>query len=65
MNTVNKYIGSSFDSFLKEEGLLEETHARARKRALAEQPQDSMAERMATSRSQLDRARAQTLPMLV
>lgn len=65
MNKVNKHIGSSFDSFLKEEGILEETHARALKRALAEQLQDSMAaskltkvsmaERMATSRSQLDR----------
>jgi hypothetical protein len=65
MNKPNKHIGSSFDSFLQEEGVLEETHARALKRALAEQLQDSMetskltkvsmAQRMATSRSQLDR----------
>ena len=64
MNKINKHIGSSFDSFLKEEDLLEETHARALKRALSEQLQDSMetskltkvsmADRMATSRSQLD-----------
>lgn len=62
---VNPHAGSSFDEFLKEEGIFEEVQARALKRALAEQLEDamqsgnlnkvSMAQRMATSRSQLDR----------
>jgi antitoxin HicB len=57
--------GSSFDDFLKEDGIFEEVQARALKRALAEQFDDAMqagkltkvamAQRMATSRSQLDR----------
>jgi len=62
---VNPHAGSSFDDFLKEDGIYEEVQARAIKRALAEQLDDamqssklskvSMAQRMATSRSQLDR----------
>jgi antitoxin HicB len=62
---ANPHSGSSFDDFLAEEGMLEEVHAKALKRALAEQLQESMAaanltkikmaEKMATSRSQLDR----------
>lgn len=62
---VNPHSGSSFDDFLKEDGIFEEVHARALKRALAEQLGEAMqsgklskvlmAERMATSRSQLDR----------
>ena len=62
---VNPHTGSSFDDFLKEEGIYEEVQARAIKRALAEQLDDAMqssklskvnmAQRMATSRSQLDR----------
>ena len=62
---VNPHAGSSFDDFLKEEGIYEEVQARAIKRALAEQLDDAMqssklskvnmAQRMATSRSQLDR----------
>ena len=62
---VNVHAGSSFDDFLKEDGIYEEVQARALKRALAEQLMDSMqsgklnkvsmAQRMATSRSQLDR----------
>ncbi len=61
----NPHMGSSFDDFLKEDGIYEEVQARALKRALAEQLGDamqsgkiskvSMAQRMATSRSQLDR----------
>ena len=61
----NPHTGSSFDDFLKEENLFEEVHAKALKRALAEQIGDgmeaanltkmAMAEKMATSRSQLDR----------
>ncbi len=61
----NPHEGSSFDDFLREDGLFEEVQARALKRALAEQLQDSMesanlsktkmAQIMATSRSQLDR----------
>ena len=58
-------IGSSFDSYLKEEGLHEETSAVAIKRVLAWEleramadggvTKNEMARRMRTSRSQLDR----------
>jgi len=62
---MNKHRGSSFDDFLREEGLYEQTQASAVKRVIAEllaegmnreglsKPQ--MARRMGTSRSQLDR----------
>lgn len=62
---VNPHSGGSFDDFLKEDGIFEEVQARALKRALAEQLREAMqtgklskvlmAQRMATSRSQLDR----------
>ncbi len=62
---MNKYSGSNFDDFLAEEGILEEVSARAQKRLLALQVVDIMeesnftkswlAEKMHTSRSQLDR----------
>ena len=58
-------IGSTFDSFLEDEGILEEVDALAQKRivawqierAMAEQniSKVDMAERMKTSRSQVDR----------
>lgn len=58
-------IGSSFESFLKEEGRLEESTATAIKRVLARQvtkameekriSKAEMARRMNTSRAQLDR----------
>jgi antitoxin HicB len=58
-------IGSSFDDFLKEEGIYEEVTARAIKRVLARQLDElmkredisktEMASRMHTSRAQLDR----------
>jgi antitoxin HicB len=58
-------IGSSFDSFLKQDGTYEEVTARAIKRVLARQLNDLMkrqeisktelASRMHTSRAQLDR----------
>ena len=61
----NPHTGSSFDDFLQEDGIYEEVQARALKRALSEQLDDAMqssninkvnmAQRMATSRSQLDR----------
>jgi len=61
---VNPHAGSSFDDFLKEDGIFEEVQARALKRALSEQLDEAMqtgklskvtmAQRMATSRSQLD-----------
>ena len=60
-----KNIGSSFDSWLREEGIQEEVTAGAIKRVLARQVQAAMAagglskaemaRRMHTSRSQLDR----------
>ncbi len=62
---MNRYTGSDFDDFLKEEGILEEVSARAHKRLLALELQDAMlemrlsktdlAERLQTSRSQVDR----------
>lgn len=62
---MNKYNGSNFDDFLAEEGILEEVSAKALKRLLALQIADimketnltktSLAEKMQTSRSQLDR----------
>jgi DNA-binding Xre family transcriptional regulator len=62
---MNKYSGSNFDDFLAEEGLLEEVSARVLKRLLALQIADimeetnlsktSLAQKMQTSRSQLDR----------
>lgn len=62
---MNKHSGSSFDEFLQEEGILEEVSAKAHKRLLALQLADIMeesnitktklAEKLHTSRSQLDR----------
>lgn len=61
----NPHIGSDFDDFLSDEGLLEETSALALKRVIAWQLDEArkarglskkaMAERMNTSRAQLDR----------
>ena len=61
----NPRTGGNFDDFLQEEGIFEQTQARALKRALSEQLDEAMqsgklskvtmAQRMATSRSQLDR----------
>ena len=61
----NKYIGSDFDDFLTEEGLLEEAETVAIKRVLAYQVEQLMQEqnlsktemsrRMKTSRAALDR----------
>ena len=61
----NPHIGSSFESFLDEEGILEESTATAIKRVLARQIERAMHERgltksamakaMRTSRPQLDR----------
>ena len=65
MPTKNKHRGSSFDRFLKDEGMYEDVQAAAVKRAIAEAIADGMlraglsklalAKRMRTSRSQLDR----------
>jgi antitoxin HicB len=59
------WIGSSFDDFLKQEGLHEEVTAGAIKRVIARQldalmrdqglSKSSLAKRMKTSRAQLDR----------
>lgn len=61
----NKHVGSSFDDFLQEEGLLAETTSEAVKRVLAWQIAEAMkneklskaemARRMQTSRASLDR----------
>ncbi len=65
MAKTNPHRGTSFDDFLKEEKLYDEANAKALKRAISEHLLDqmqaaqmtksSMAQRMATSRSQLDR----------
>lgn len=62
---TNKHIGSSFEDFLKEEGIHAEATAHAIKRVLAWQIEQAMTEqgitksemakRMKTSRAQLDR----------
>jgi antitoxin HicB len=61
----NKYIGSNFDDFLEEEGLLAEVEANAIKRVISYQIAElmkkhnlskaAMAKRMDTSRSAIDR----------
>ncbi|GAB7028508.1 XRE family transcriptional regulator [Geotalea toluenoxydans] len=61
----NEHVGSSFDDFLEEEGLRAETEAAAIKRVIAFQIEQemkqanlsktSMAEKMHTSRTALDR----------
>lgn len=65
MSRQNPHDGSSFESFLEEEGVLDETRERAIKAVLAWQlaramkrrkiSKSMMAKRLATSRSQLDR----------
>ena len=65
MNKTKGHIGSSFESYLQEQGTLEETTAIAVKRVLAWQleqamekkqlSKNQMAKAMKTSRSQLDR----------
>ena len=60
----NKHLGSTLDSFLEDEGILEETTAHAQKKVLAYQlaeamkaqkiSKSEMARRMSTSRSQID-----------
>jgi len=62
---MKKNLGSSFDDFLKEEGIFEECHATALKRVLSfsikeamermEISKTALAEQMGTSRSALDR----------
>ena len=62
---TNPHRGSSLDEFLEEEGILEETTAKAAKKALAWQfaqamkeqniTKTALARRMKTSRAQLDR----------
>jgi antitoxin HicB len=62
---MNKHTGSSFDDFLREEGIYEEVHAATLKRMVANLlaegmsreglTKPEMARRMGTSRSQLDR----------
>ena len=66
----NEYIGSSFDDFLREEGLLDEVNAIAAKRVIAWQIAEAMklsgvtktemAARMRTSRAALNRVLDET-----
>lgn len=65
MQIVNKHIGSDFDEFLEEEGILAEVEATAIKRVIAYQIQQEMvrhnltktdlAAKMKTSRASLNR----------
>ncbi|WP_225774413.1 XRE family transcriptional regulator [Pseudomonas sp. Marseille-Q5115] len=69
---MDKHIGSDFDDFLSEQGMLEEVSAAALKRVIAWQLEELMkaqklsktalAERMHTSRSAVDRALDQNDP---
>ena len=62
---MNQFTGSDFNDFLENEGILEEVSAKAHKRLLALQLADimnekritktSLAKKLSTSRSQLDR----------
>ncbi|MBF0489966.1 MAG: XRE family transcriptional regulator [Candidatus Omnitrophica bacterium] len=51
----NKHVGSQFDDFLKEEGILEEAQAGAIKRVLAYQIQQIMKEKNFTKKSMTER----------
>ncbi|MCK4918120.1 MAG: XRE family transcriptional regulator [Candidatus Omnitrophica bacterium] len=66
MINKNKHIGSNFDEYLKDEGILEESQAAAAKRVIAFQIEEAMEKRKITkkemtarmhmkSRMQLDR----------
>jgi transcriptional regulator with XRE-family HTH domain len=65
MNQIDRHTGSSFDAFLEQDGLLEEVEAVAVKRVIAWQikremdaqhiSKKAMAERLRTSRTQVDR----------
>lgn len=65
MAKKNPHSGDRFDEFLKQEGIFDQVQAKALKRAIAEQLEESMAganltkvkmaQKMATSRSHLDR----------
>ena len=65
MANTNKHIGSDFDAFLEEEGLLTEVETAALKRVIAYQVEElmqrqrltktEMAKRMQTSRASLNR----------
>jgi len=65
MSSNKKQLGSTFDSFLEDEGILEEVHAEAVKRVLAWQvsqfiednalTKSAFARQIETSRAQLDR----------
>jgi len=53
----NKHIGTSFDDFLKQEGILEEATATATKRVIAYQIQRLMKERHLTKKAMTERMR--------
>jgi antitoxin HicB len=65
MKNNNKYRGSSFEDFLKEEGIFEECHQEAVKRVIAFQLEQelkkqkmtktALAKKMKTSRASVDR----------
>lgn len=51
----NKHLGSNFDDFLKQEGMLEETTAAATKRVIAFQVQQLMKEKHLTKKTMTER----------
>ena len=53
----NKYMGSNFDDFLKEEGTLEETQAAATKKVIAYQILEIMKKRHLTKKRMTERMR--------
>jgi len=53
----NKHMGSSFDAFLKEEGIFEEVTAAATKKVIAYQIQKLMKEKHLTKKAMTERMR--------
>ena len=51
----NKHVGSKFDDFLQQEGILEETTAAATKRVIAYQVSQLMKEKHLTKKSMTER----------
>lgn len=56
----NKHIGSNFDDFLKQEGILEETTATATKRVISYQVQQLMKENHLTKKAMTERMRSKS-----
>ena len=56
-NKQNKHVGSDFDEFLQDEGILEESQAAAAKRVIAYQINEAMRKRKITKKEMTERMR--------